>query len=49
MGVVAGGGIKLNKVAAEIRLEKGTGYLNSNADVSVRKVMLALLLNYYFN
>ncbi|RDC62585.1 outer membrane beta-barrel protein [Adhaeribacter pallidiroseus] len=49
VGVVAGGGLKINKVAAEIRLEKGTGYLNSNADVSVRKVMVALLLNYYFN
>ncbi|QNF34533.1 outer membrane beta-barrel protein [Adhaeribacter swui] len=49
LGFVAGGGMKINKVAFEIRAEKGSGYLNSNADVSVRKVMLALLLNYYFN
>ena len=49
VGIITGGGIKLNKVATEIRVEKGSGYLNSNADVSVRKIMVALLVNYYFN
>ncbi len=49
VALVTGGGIKFNKIAAELRVEKGSGYLNSNAHVSVRKVMLAFLLNYHFN
>lgn len=46
---VIGGGIKAKNMAVEVRLEKGTDYLNSYADIAVRKTMLAFLLTYSFN
>lgn len=47
--IVAGGGIKVNKMAAEIRLEQGNGYVNPYVEISSRKTMLIFLLSYSFN
>ena len=48
VAAVAGAGVKIKKVTAELRLEKGTGYLNYT-NLSVTKNMLAFVLGYSFN
>ncbi|PSR52882.1 hypothetical protein AHMF7605_04750 [Adhaeribacter arboris] len=48
-GIVVGGGVKVKQTTAEIRLEKGTGYLNPYTEIGARKTMLAFLVTYYFN
>lgn len=47
--IVAGAGIKRKKMAAEIRAERGYGYLNPYVEISTRKMMLAFLLSYQLN
>ncbi|RDC62587.1 outer membrane beta-barrel protein [Adhaeribacter pallidiroseus] len=48
VAAVAGAGVKIKKITAELRLEKGSGYLNYT-NLSVTKNMLAFLLGYNFN
>jgi hypothetical protein len=47
--VVAGAGVKIKRVAAEVRLERGNGYVNPYVEISSRKAMLAFLTSYNFN